>query len=85
MCVCVRLCVSCVQAAACDSMTLLMKKLDHLNEGVQEVQSANSSHADEANADEEQQSTAVSQVQLTQLKYIYVLHCMYNLLKGRKH
>lgn len=66
-------------------MTLLMKKLDHLNEGVQEVQSANSSHADEANADEEQQSTAVSQVQLTQLKYIYVLHCMYNLLKGRKH
>lgn len=45
-----------------------MKKLDHLNEGVQEVQSANSSHADEANADEEQQSTAVSQVQLTQLK-----------------
>lgn len=64
------LCVSCacVQAAACDSMTLLMKKLDHLNEGVQEVQSANSSHADEANADEEQQSTAVSQVHLNQLK-----------------
>lgn len=55
MCACVRVCV---QAPACDSMILLMKKLDHLNDGIQEVQSANSSDADEA----EQQSTAVSQV-----------------------
>lgn len=62
---CVCLCVSfdpCVQAAACDSMTLLMKKLDRLNEGSQEVQSANPSHADEADADKELQSTVVSQV-----------------------
>lgn len=58
----------CVQAAAsCESMTLLMNKLDHLNEGIQEVQSADSSHSDVANADEEQQSTTVSQVQLNQV------------------
>lgn len=68
MCVCVCFDLF-VQAAACDSMTLLMKKLDHLNEGIQEVQSANSSHSDVANADEEQQSTTVSQVHLNQVKF----------------
>lgn len=47
-------------------MTLLMKKLDHLNEPIQEGQSADSSHSDVANADEEQQSTMVSQVHLNQ-------------------
>ncbi|XP_051793861.1 uncharacterized protein LOC110961441 [Acanthochromis polyacanthus] len=45
------------QAAACDSMTLLMKKLDHLNEENPEGQSANSSHSYAANADPELQST----------------------------
>lgn len=45
----------CVQVAACDSMNMLMKKLDHL-----EAQSANSSYRDEADADEERQSTVVS-------------------------
>lgn len=45
-------------------MTLLMKKLDHLNEGIQEVQGAISSYSNEASADEEQQSTTVSQVQV---------------------
>lgn len=65
-----------VQAAACDSMTLLMKKLDHLNEGIQEVQSANSSHSDVANADEEQQSTTVSQVHLNQVKFDLFDHAL---------
>lgn len=41
-----------------------MKKLDHLNEGIQEVQGAISSYSNEASADEEQQSTTVSQVQV---------------------
>ncbi|XP_032390229.1 uncharacterized protein LOC116700892 [Etheostoma spectabile] len=45
------------QAAACESMTLMMKKLDNLNEPIQEGQSADSSHPDVANADAEQQST----------------------------
>ncbi|KAA8586859.1 hypothetical protein FQN60_000695, partial [Etheostoma spectabile] len=38
-------------------MTLMMKKLDNLNEPIQEGQSADSSHPDVANADAEQQST----------------------------
>ncbi|KAG7999780.1 hypothetical protein GBF38_000055, partial [Nibea albiflora] len=46
------------QAAACESMTLLMKKLDHLNGGIQE--NINCSHADGVSADEEHQSAAVS-------------------------
>ncbi|XP_042286393.1 uncharacterized protein LOC122994904 isoform X2 [Thunnus albacares] len=45
------------QAAACDSMTLLMKKLDQLQDEIQEVQSANPSHSDVTKADQEQQST----------------------------
>lgn len=45
-----------------------MKKLDHLNGGIQEVQSVNSSHSEVASADEEQQSTAVSQVHLSEVK-----------------
>ncbi|TDH05109.1 hypothetical protein EPR50_G00138490 [Perca flavescens] len=47
------------QVAACESMTMLMKKLDHLNEpkANEEGQSVDSSHSDVANADEEQQST----------------------------
>lgn len=43
----------------CDSMNILMKKLDHLNEEIQEAQSANSSYGDEADVDKERQSTAV--------------------------
>lgn len=57
-----------VQAAACDSMTLLMKKLDQLKDEIQEVQSANPSHSDATKADQEQQSTMVSKGQLNQLK-----------------
>ncbi|TNN51219.1 hypothetical protein EYF80_038593 [Liparis tanakae] len=45
-------------AAEGDSMSLLMGRLDHLNEGDQEVQSADSSHSDVSNADEEQRSAA---------------------------
>ncbi len=56
-------------------MTMLMKKLDHLNEGIQEVQGANSSHSEVVNADEEQQSTAVSQVQLNQVMFDLFMWC----------
>lgn len=50
--------LTCVQT--CDSMTLLMKKLDHLNDGNQEVQTAASCCSHTAGADEEQQSNTVS-------------------------
>lgn len=43
-------------------MTLLMEKLDHLHEEIQDVQSADS------NAEEEQQNNAVRQVQLNHVK-----------------
>lgn len=46
-----------VQAAACDSMTLQMKKFDHLNDG---SQSTYTSHSDAASANQEEQSTLVS-------------------------
>lgn len=42
-------------------MNILMKKLDHLNEEIQEAQSANSSYGDEEDVDKERQSTAVRQ------------------------
>lgn len=60
------------QAAACDSMTLLMKKLDHLNEGIQEVRGTVSSCSHRARADEEQQSNTVSQRQLNTVISIHV-------------
>lgn len=47
----------CVQARTCVSMTLLMKKLDHLNDEIQGAQRANSPHTAE-----EQPSSAVSQI-----------------------
>lgn len=60
VCVCL---LARVQAAACDSMTLLRKKLEHLSDGIQEVRGTTSSHADEAEADGEQPSAVVSSVE----------------------
>ncbi len=69
---CVFVCV-CTQATECDSMTLLMKKLDHLSEGIQEVHSVDSFHTDEASGEEEQQSTAVSQAYSNQVCFIHMV------------
>ncbi|XP_054907248.1 uncharacterized protein LOC129373393 [Poeciliopsis prolifica] len=41
----------------CDSMILLMKKLDHLSEGMQNIQNCNSSHINDIRVKEEQQGT----------------------------
>lgn len=64
-----------VQAAACDSMTLLMKKLDHLIDSTQEVHSADPAHTGRASADEEAQSAAVSQVHLYPLQSGLFIWC----------
>lgn len=53
----------CFKVPPCDSMSLLMKKLDHLNDGIQEGQGSDSSHADE-----EPRSAAVSHFKSTRPK-----------------
>lgn len=58
-CVCVRL-----QASACDSMTLLMEKLDHLSDGIHDVQSPNCCCSDVAGPDREKKSLTVSGIHL---------------------
>lgn len=47
-------------AQQCDSMILLMKKLDHLSEGMQNIQNSNSCHTNDVRVKEEQQGTKVS-------------------------
>lgn len=50
-----------VQAAASDSLALLMNKLDEPNEGIPVIRNADSSQPDVADADQEQESSMVSQ------------------------
>ena len=57
-----------LEAAVCDTMTLLMNKLDQLNEGTPEVQRVDSSHPDVTSDDREQQSAVVSRAQLRQVE-----------------
>lgn len=64
VCVCISLDLY-VQATACDSMAQLMNKLDQLSEGIQDVQSADSSDPDDAHTEQEQQSSVVSKAQFT--------------------
>lgn len=66
-----------VQAAARDSMTLLKKKLDQLQDEIQEVQSANSAHSD-ATKDAQEQSTMVSQKTIKSSQFWCIL-CLFKM------